>query len=131
MKSTTILISLATLLCAAHLLGHDDDLQARSKEHLRKVASKLVIGTRQEDALKVLGTNGFADGWIELGTNRWEMHCCYTNVLPVSQVDLLLRFRSAQDTTHAVVTNYSEMMTNSVLIAVFVGDEQIAHTNSP
>lgn len=149
MKFGTVSLSLAFVLCAANLQGQGIGSDPSWKKLTRTVGSKLVIGMSQNDALKVLGTNGFADLQSDLGTSRWVVGCCYTNRLAVSSVDwqryslgpiipvdLRLHFRSVR--TQPIATNYEQMtrlmfdmLTNSFLTAAFTAREQIARTKSP
>src|SRR5208283_466002 len=94
MKNRNILFTSAGLIgvvgtILAQRITNWSHVNAVDEEQAREVASQLVIGMPQKDAIRLLATNGLHATSGNRDTHSWSIVYCFTN----NRHDLTLEFR--------------------------------------
>ena len=150
MKTSPRLFTLAFLVCAlsaiAQFVTKWSHVNQVGETQVKAVASRLVIGMREKDAMGLLASNGLhvTSGIRE--TDHWIRIYCYTNSPRQHSCGLWLEFRQKPSSTGLIMTtnppsgirmyvtettNQFVAMTNGILRAALLNGIQIARTNSP
>jgi hypothetical protein len=121
--------------CAvAQFLSSPDRPNSIREPELRAIASRLVVGMPEHDAISFLRTNGLRVNATVHDVNGWSYKYCYLNDTPYVQ-HLSVGFRQKPSPSGLIwETNQFGVRcvarTNGVLQAAVLGGVQVARTNA-
>lgn len=112
----------------AQFLWHWSRVNLVGEEHVRAVASRLVIGMPEQAAVSLLATNGLETNAFIQDTNEWTRIYSFTNAGGTScGLAVVFRQKPGEVPRKGRVVE----MTNGILHAALLNRIQIARTNKP
>jgi hypothetical protein len=134
MKTVTCSLALACCLCGgsmmAQMLTERSRVNPIGEAQVRSIASRLIIGMPEVDALRLLSTSGVNVNATIHYTNHWLRVFSYTNETP-GHSSFWLKLRQ-KPTEHGLLMAHGlVVITNGILEGAFLRDVQLARTNAP
>jgi hypothetical protein len=122
--------------CAlAQFLVHPDRPNSLREPEIRVIASRLVLGMPEHDAISFLSTNGLRVNATVHGVDGWSYKYCYLDDTPyVHHLSVDFRQKPSPSGFLWATNQYGVrcvVWTNGILHAAILGDVQIARTNAP
>jgi hypothetical protein len=139
MKTAAQLFALglfAYATCAlAQFLVHPDRPNSLREPEIRAIASRLVIGMPEHDAISLLSTNGLRVNAATHDVSSWSYKYCYLDRTPIVH-HLSVDFCQKPSPSGLLWTTNEYGVrcvawTNGILQAAILGGVQIARTNAP
>jgi hypothetical protein len=139
MKTAARLFAVGLFACAscalAQFLVHPDRPNSLREPEIRAIASRLVIGMPEHEAISFLSTNGLRVNAAVHGVRGWCYKYCYLDSTPYVR-SLSVDFRQKPSPSGLLWTTNQYgvrcvVWTNGILQAAILGGVQIARTNAP